>query len=103
MEVYSAMAYWMFRPEIWVILGILLVMADIFVGLAFFLLPVGLAALIVAPMLFGQQSGWYGEFVLFETWRDVSYWFAGLSVLSIGIVKVVFQRNAATNDDINEY
>ena len=97
-------AYWLFRPEIWAILGILLVLLDILLGFAFFILPIGLAAFIMAALLYGQQNMWYGDMVLFGVWRDVGLGFAVLSILSIGLVKLVFQRDRGTRDeDINRY
>lgn len=97
------LAYWLFRPEVWMILGIVLVLADIVFGFASFVLPIGVAAIIVAGLLYGQQEMWYGDHVLFAVWRDVGLWFAGLSILSIAIVKLAFQRRRDPQDDINQY
>jgi membrane protein implicated in regulation of membrane protease activity len=101
--VHGNLAYWLFRPEVWMILGIVLVLADVLIGFATFVLPVGIAAAIVAGLLYGQQNLWYGDHVLFEVWRDVGLWFAGLSILSIAIVKLAFQRKRGSQDDINQY
>jgi membrane protein implicated in regulation of membrane protease activity len=46
---------WIFFPEIWLILGILLIAADVLIGTAFFALSIGVAALIIAALLFIQD------------------------------------------------
>ena len=94
---------WIFFPEIWLILGILLIAADVLIGTAFFALSIGVAALIIAALLFIQDESWLGTLVIFETWRGIGTWFAILSLASVGIIKVVFQRNEDDDSDINKY
>jgi len=97
------MMYWLFQIETWLIFGIVLVILDIYVGLQFFVLAFGVACLIIAGLLFAQKSGFFNGTVLFETWRDFGYWFAALSILSFGVIKLAFQRRQKKQDDINEY
>ena len=67
----SAVASWSLLPEVWVILALVLVGADIAFGFDFFVLSIGAAALVLAGLLSAQQNLWLGGVVLFETWHDV--------------------------------
>ena len=67
------------------------------------MLPFGVAALIVATMVYLQESGRLGDLQLFSNWEGVVYWFAGLSVVSVGLLKLFFQKKADDRQDINEY
>ena len=94
-----------FLPQTWIILGILLIIADIFLGYDFFVLPVGVSALIISLILYLQKGSFeeMGDFVLFNTWHDVAYWFSGLSVVSIILMRLLFKLRKKDRIDINEY
>ena len=47
MEAGLSLSGWLFEPELWVILGIILIIVDIVIGFALLLLPVGVAALLL--------------------------------------------------------
>ena len=95
--------YWVYVPEVWLILGLFLIISDIFVGFNFFVLPIGIAALIVAFLIFGENRSLFGSVYLFDSWRDVVIWFAALSVAAVGILKLLFQRRDKDQPDINKY
>lgn len=97
------LAAWVFSPEAWLILGLVLVIADIFLGSNLLVLPLGVAALLLSGALYGQGQQWFGNTVLFNTWHDIGIWFAALSVLSIGLVRIAFKRSREDKSDINEY
>lgn len=99
----TGLTYWLFQTETWLIIGVLLVILDIYVGLQFFVLAFGVASILIGALLFGQKANLFGEILLFSTWRDFGYWFAALSILSFGIVKLVFQRTTKDEKDINQY
>ena len=103
MDVYGDFSYWIFKPEPWIILGIILIILDIFVGFDFFILPVGIAALILSGIIYAQINTWFGEFVIFETWKGIIIAFAVLSIISIGIIKFLFQMSKKSRPDINQY
>ena len=44
-----------------------------------------------------------GVFELFENWRQIALCFGLFSLLSIALIKWVFQRPGEDNPDINEY
>ena len=83
-------------------LGVLLILLDVIIGLDV-ILPIGVAALILAGFIFAQQSMWIEEPIAISTWRGVLILFAALSIVSIGIIRLVFQRSRKSKPDINEY
>ncbi|HIA80599.1 MAG TPA: hypothetical protein EYO02_00535 [Rhodospirillales bacterium] len=102
MELYSEVSYWLLLAKTWLILGLILIIIDIFLG-SFFILPIGVAAFIIAGMIFCQDQLWFGDFIFFETWRDVLIYFSIISLVSIGVIKLVFQKKYKNESDINEY
>ena len=94
-----------FLPQTWIILGILLIISDIFLGYDFFVLPVGVSALIISLILYLQTGSFeeLGDFILFNTWHDVAYWFSGLSLVSIILMRLLFKLRKKDRIDINEY
>ena len=89
--------------EVWVILAIVLILADLFFGLNYILLPVGIACLIIAGMVFLKNNGYLPGFIALEDWQHVGYWFAGLSVASIAILKIYSRSGIKKDEDINQY
>ena len=102
MELYLDFSYWVFQSKVWVILGFILIIIDIFIG-SFFILPIGVAAFLVSGLILAQNQLWFGDFMLFETWRDIAVYFAIFSIVSIGIIRLIFQRRIKGQTDINEY
>lgn len=98
----SPLVYWSLQPEFWLILALILVGIDIVIGLQFFVLSIGVAALLLAGVLAAQQHLWFGDAVLIETWHGVGVWFAVLSVVSIFLIKLL-ARQRRGQPDINEY
>ena len=99
----SALYSWLFLPSFWVAVAIVLIGADMVLGFQFFVLSVGVAALIVAGLLFSDNAGWLGDAVALDDWRDIGLWFAGLSVASVLVIRWVFQRWFSSSHDINRY
>ena len=103
MDVYGEFAFWVFKPELWIILGIILIILDLLIGFDFFVLPVGISALLMAGIIYVQLNDWFGEFVVFQTWVGLLIWFSALSFISIGIIKLFFQKSKEDQPDINQY
>lgn len=103
MEADPTLSHWLFRPEAWVIAGLVLIIADILVGFGLIVLPFGVAALLLAALLYGHSQQLFGGADPFSSWRAVLIWFAGLSIVSVGLIRVVFQRSKKNGSDINRY
>jgi membrane protein implicated in regulation of membrane protease activity len=98
-----SITYWLFQAEVWLILALVLIIADIVVGLDFFVLPVGIAAAVVSAMLFAESRFWFSDTILLESWREVLIAFAILSVAAIFLIRKLFQRRNIDTPDINQY
>ena len=87
-----------FEPKVWLLAGIVLIVADMLLGAANFLLAVGVAALLLAGILFGQSRAWIGEF---ETWRGLAIAFAVLSLASVSVLRLA--AYGRKKFDVNRY
>ena len=85
------------------ILGLILIIGDVFLGFNFFVLPIGIAALIISALVYIENNDVFGPIILFSDWKVVIFWFAVLSIISVGLLKYVFQRNQKDEPDINSY
>ena len=99
----STLTYWILTPEFWLIAGILLIVVDFTIGAALFLLPIGLAAILMAFILFAHEGLWFGDVVFLDTWRQIIICFSILSIAFVGIIRVLFQRRKRGQPDINDY
>jgi len=54
MGVHGFISYWVFQPESWEILSIILIILDISVGLGLFVLPIGVASIILSGVIYAQ-------------------------------------------------
>ena len=102
MDLYTEFSYWVFQAKVWVILGFILIIVDIFLG-SFFILPIGMAAFLISGLILAQNQLWFEDFIFFETWRDIAIYFAIFSVISIGLIKLLFGKRSKNKPDINEY
>ena len=95
--------YWVFRYEVWIILGIALIALDLLVGLNFFALALGTAALMLAALVFVETEIWYEEVLLLDDWHDMAIAYAVLSVAEVYLIKRFFKRSVDDKPDINKY
>ena len=91
--------YWLLLPEVWLIAGIALIIAEVLIGNAYFLLALGVACLILSGIVFLQEVFLFG---LLTDWMDVSICYGVLSLVSILIMQLIVKKDSP-NGDINEY
>ena len=101
MDTYMSINYWLFEPNFWIIIGTFLIVVDIFLA-SFFLLPIGVSALIMAALIFFDTSQFL-ELEFFTTWRDILLCFAALSVISIFLIQFAIKFRRKREQDINQY
>ena len=101
MDVYYSLSFWLFQPKFWIILGVVLILIDIFLA-SFFLLPIGISSLILSIILYVEKSGLW-TLNIFSTWRDVLIWFAAISLLSVFLMKLFSRNRDRNSNDINDY
>jgi len=103
MDITDLIIIFIFMSQAWTILGILLVGAEILDG-NMFAFPIGVAALVMAFLIHGQNEFWFGEIIFFESWRGVLIGFSFLSVISVGALKYIFRLSVKKKaSDINKY
>jgi len=98
-----SLSYWLFQPEAWLILALVLIISDIVIGMDYFVLPVGIAAALISALLFAENRFWFSNTILLETWRDILIAFAVLSIAAVFLVRTLFQRRKEDIRDINDY
>ncbi len=98
-----SLSYWLFQPEAWLILALVLIISDIVIGMDYFVLPVGIAAALISALLFAENRFWFSTTILLETWRDILIAFAVLSIAAVFLVRTLFQRRKEDIRDINDY
>ena len=101
MDIYLSFSYWIFQPYFWIILGLIIIIIDIFLG--FILLPFGISALLIAVLIFTDRKSILGDFFFFETWRDICLYYALLSLIALGALKLFFKKSKKGKADINDY
>ena len=92
-----------FLTEVWIILAIVLIVADLVLGVNYLLLPIGVACFLIAILAFLKNNGLIPEFIGFDNWRHVGLWFAGFSLISIGLLKLYGRSTSKSDEDINKY
>ena len=96
---FETINYWLLLPEVWLIAGIILIVVELLLGTAYFLLALGVAALIFSGLVFLQEK----ELINFVTdWMDIAVVYGLLTLVSIFILKF-FVQDKAKGEDINKY
>lgn len=103
MEDALTLTYWLFQPQAWIIAGIILIIADIVLGVNFFILPFGVAALLMSLGIVLDQNLYLGDVVFLQTWKTVLIVYSAMSVACIFLIRLVFQKKLKERKDINEY
>ena len=94
-------ATWVLVPSVWLIGGVVLCFAELLDGNRL-LLPLGLAAFLMAGYLQLMKKVQLPEEVMLEDWRYVLLAYAGLAGASVGLLRKVF-RPKPESKDINDY
>ena len=94
-------AAWVLVPLVWLIGGVVLCFAELLDGNRV-LLPLGLAAVLVAGYLELQRRGLLPEGAELVDWRYVLLAYAGAAVASVVLLRKVF-RPKPDSRDINDY
>jgi membrane protein implicated in regulation of membrane protease activity len=102
MEIYLSFSYWMFQPYFWVVLGISIIIIDVFF-IGGVLLPFGISSLIIAAFRFSDQNMFLEDFLFFETWRDILLYYSLLSLFSLGALRLFVKIGDKNKIDINDY
>lgn len=98
------LSYWLFLPQVWLIAGIILILAEVLDGNMIFFLPFGLASLCNSALVSMQGSLSLPGFLVLEEWSDTLIALAIFAVIASLILRLVSRGRARKKDgDINEY
>ena len=97
-------ADWLFLPEVWIIAGILLIVAEVLDGGMIFFLPFGIASLLNAGLISQQGSFELPNILTLSTWSDTLISQAVFAVVAVLVLRVVSRLRGKRNEpDVNEY
>lgn len=88
--------------QAWLIFGIILVVLDIWIGLGFFSLSFGVAAMITGAALTDSARSFLGSDFLAGGWHEVVVLYAALCIVCVIPIRILAHRTTPT-EDINKY
>lgn len=89
------------RPEIWLVAGVLLVIAEIFTG-TIFSLALGLAALLTAAIAWLDGGGYLPAWLTMTDWRVALLVLASSALITVPLMRTLFGPGARGRD-VNDY
>ena len=101
MNLYLTFSYWIFQPHAWLILGLTILILDIFLG--FVLLPFAISAIIISALIYSDQNLIFFDFIFFENWKDIFLCYAALIILTLILLRFFLQFRKRDKFDINKY
>ena len=101
MGLYYQLTYWLFLPQVWVIIGLIFVGLEVTDGSAIFFLPMGISAALMATLIFLVDNSIVPLNYLPTTWYWLLACWAIVSVMSS--LALSTRRKQKKDDDINSY
>ena len=101
MDLYYQLTYWLFLPQVWVIIGLIFVGLEVTDGSAIFFLPMGISAALMATLIFLVDNSIVPLDYLPTTWYWLLACWAIVSVMSS--LALSTRRKEKKDDDINSY
>lgn len=87
----------------WIILGIVLLVLELFDGSNIFFLPLSLSSFLVSGYIFASNKEVLSSSLVFDTWYGLLLLWAILGVV-ISFLLVRFRKKSSpSDDDVNEY
>ncbi|MDA9930106.1 hypothetical protein N9E91_02570 [Alphaproteobacteria bacterium] len=100
------LGYWLFLPQIWVIMAILFLLLELTDGSRVFFLPISLASVVIALLIFLQNAGVIASGILPDKW----YWMLAICMVlalmfSLPMTRIRKQKikDEMDSDDVNNY
>ena len=106
MSVLTSLSYWLFVQEVWIILGILLIVLEVTMdGSMAIFLPLGLASLVNGLIIYLQETAALGtNTILLDRWENTLISYAALAIaFTIALRFFVRHRRTDTTPDVNDY
>lgn len=106
MSLLTSLSYWLFIPEVWIILGIILIVLEVTMdGSMAIFLPLGLAALLNGLIIYLQETAALGaNTILLDRWENTLISYALLSIVfTLALRFFVRHKRTDTTPDVNDY
>ena len=101
MDLYYQLTYWLFLPQVWVIMSLIFIGLEVTDGSTIFFLPMGISAALIASLIFLVDNSVLPLHFLPTTWYWLLACWAVVSVMSsLGLATV---RKQKKEGDINNY
>ena len=95
-----ALDYWLFIPQLWVIIGIIFILLELADGSRIFFLPIGLAGLVLAGQVHLTITNRIGPEWMPTGWHwMLMEWMIVALVISVGLVSFRRLRPKPANDE----
>lgn len=102
METLSFLNHWLLLPQIWLIIGMLLVLAELMDGSQIFFLPIGLGGILNSVMLYLEREAFIPFGYVPETWYGMLIvWAVGSAVFAV--LLTIRRRKKQQPTDVNDY
>ena len=98
----DSLLLFLFIPKIWIAIGVILIIIEIFDGNMFFL-PTGLSALFTSFSLFIDNKDIVSKNILLSHWGIILIYFFICSIIFVFILRKIFKSKYEKSDDINIY
>ena len=98
----NAILLFLLIPKVWIAIGIILIIIEIFDGNMLFL-PSGLGALFTSFSLFIDGKDIFTNYNILNHWGLILIYFLISSIIFIFILRIIFKSKYEKSDDINKY
>ena len=98
----SSLLLFLLLPQVWIIIGIVLIIIEIFEG-NFISLPSGLSALFTAFSLYIDGKDIFTDYNILNHWGIILIYFFCFSILFVFLLRKIFRKKYDKNKDINIY
>ena len=102
METLSFLHHWLLLPQVWLIIGMVLMLVELTEGSQIFFLPIGLGGVLNSALLYLEREAIIPFGYMPETWYGMLMMWAVGSVL-FSLLLTIRRRKKQQSVDINDY
>ena len=102
LEILSFLNHWLLLPQVWLIIGMLLVLMELMDGSQIFFLPIGLGGILTSAALYLERKAWIPFGYIPDTWYGMLVFWAIASLVFI-LLLTIRRRKQKKSVDVNDY
>ena len=102
MEILASLNYWLSMPQVWLIIGMVLVLMELLDGSQMFFLPIGLGSIFNSAALYLERKALIPFGYLPETWYGMLILWAIASIV-FALLFTIRRRKRQAITDVNDY